>query len=276
MDKVATVMHEMRHSKMKEPWFAKSSAVPKWVQEYEEKGLPHYLDKDIKDKHSQYRDTQKDVSGEELYTRFLDQHFYPDAAKKGELAGSDYKPYFDKILREEWAPYAKAYKDILKEEKRVKSKPYGLAGGGRPGTGLNYLLGEDDQNVRVPFKKGHSAGRRKFLKGIAALAAIPIVGKYFKWAKPLAKTAKVADLTSVPIKDISGMPVWFKPLVNKVIKQGDDVTKTGFNSRKSQIVHKTKLPDSKTPMCMVTQDLTTGDVVVDIGMQVNMVLQMVI
>jgi hypothetical protein len=31
-----------------------------------------------------------------------------------------------------------------------------------------------------------------------------------------------------------------------------------------QIVHKTKLPDSKTDV-LVTQDLTTGDVVVDIG-----------
>ena len=63
----------MRHGKMKEPWFMKSSAIPKWVREYEERGEPHYLDKDIKDKHSQYRDTQKDVSGEELFVRFMDQ-----------------------------------------------------------------------------------------------------------------------------------------------------------------------------------------------------------
>ena len=37
MDKAQTVMHEMRHSKMKEPWFMKSNAVPKWVQKYEKK-----------------------------------------------------------------------------------------------------------------------------------------------------------------------------------------------------------------------------------------------
>jgi hypothetical protein len=30
----------------------------------------------------------------------------------------------------------------------------GLRGGGRTGSGLNYLLGEDDQNVRVPFGSG--------------------------------------------------------------------------------------------------------------------------
>jgi len=234
IDKVSTVMHEMRHSKMDEPWFAKSSAVPKWVQEYEGK---HYLDKDIKDKYSQYRDTQQDVSGEELYMRFLDQHFYPDAAKKGDLAGSDYEPYFDKILKDHWAPNVKAYKDILKEEKRVKSKPYGLAGGG-----LAPLLGEPTyaDGGRTGFKKGFSAGRRKFLQGVGALAALPIIGKFFKFAKPLAKTAKVADLTSVPIGNAAGMPAWFKPLVNKVIKEGDDVTKQ-FSTKEREIVHQVSL-----------------------------------
>ena len=64
-----------------------------------------------------------------------------------------------------------------------------------------------------------------------------LIGKYFKWAKPLAKTAKVADLTSVPIKTgIDGMPYWFKPLVNKVIKEGDDVTKR-FATQEREIVH---------------------------------------
>ena len=150
-DKVQTILHEMRHGKMKEPWFMKSSAIPKWVREYEERGEPHYLDKDIKDKHSQYRDTQKDVSGEELFVRFMDQRF-GDVAEPGTIAGSDYKPYFDKILKDHWEPYAKRYEDILKEEKRVKSKPYGLAGGGIAG-----MLGEpayEDEEHRVPYKDG--------------------------------------------------------------------------------------------------------------------------
>ena len=144
----------------------------------------------------------------------------------------------------------------------IKPDPEDFAHGGRSGSGLNYLLGEDDQNVRMPFKKGHSAGRRKFLKVAAGLATIPIVGKYFKWAKPLAKSSKV--LTSVPIKaGVDGMPVWFKPLVNQVIKKGDDVTKT-HAYQDMQVVHKTKLPDSQTEV-LVTQNIDTGDVVVDIG-----------
>jgi hypothetical protein len=104
--------------------------------------------------------------------------------------------------------------------------------------------------------------RRGFLKLAAGLASIPLIGKYFKWAKPLAKSSKV--LTSVPIKDISGMPVWFKPLVNKVIKEGDDVTKK-FATQERQIVHKTELPDSQTDV-LVTQDLNTGNVSVELGM----------
>ena len=32
--------------------------------------------------------------------------------------------------------------------------PGGMASGGRAGRGLNYLLGEDDQNVRMPSPGG--------------------------------------------------------------------------------------------------------------------------
>ena len=147
----------------------------------------------------------------------------------------------------------------------IKPDPEDFAGGGTAGrtsTGLNYLLGEDDQNSRVPYGAG-GMGRRLFLKLMGAGAAGTVAAKsgvlgLLKAGKP---TAQV--LTSVPIKDISGMPAWFKPLVNKVIKEGDDVTKK-FATQERQIVHKTKLPDSKTDV-VVTQDLTTGDVVVDIG-----------
>jgi len=74
------------------------------------------------------------------------------------------------------------------------------------------------------------------------------------------------ELTQVPIKTgVDGMPVWFKPLVNKVIKEGDDVTKK-FATQERQIVHKTKLPDSKTDV-LVTQDLNTGNVSVELGLE---------
>ena len=104
--------------------------------------------------------------------------------------------------------------------------------------------------------------RRIFLKIMGGLAALPVVGKFFKFAKP---AAKVANVASVPIKNIEGMPSWFKPLVNKVIQEGDDVTKK-WATQERQIVHTTKLPDSQTDV-LVTQDLNTGDVLVDIGVE---------
>ena len=348
-DKVQTILHEMRHQKMAEPWFMKSSAIPKWVREYEEKGLPHYLDKDVKDKYSKYRGDQQDVSGEELYVRFMDQHF-GDVAESGSIAGSDYKPYFDKILKDHWDPYAERYKEILNEEKRVKSKPYGLAGGGiagmlgeptyqdedhrvpydsgkfvekkdlpsglkaevgdpTPGWGLSDLVSRyflykevlpgvsettkkyltdrllkdlNDQGYspkdfkayideqfpeskagggRIGFKLGGiDKARRAFLQAMGAGAAGVGAAKaglfgLFKAGKPVAK-----DLIQVPIKNIEGMPAWFKPLVNKVIKEGDEIS----SGAERVITHQTKLPNSKTDI-YVNQDLSTGDVWVDIG-----------
>ena len=138
-----------------------------------------------------------------------------------------------------------------------------MAHGGRTGTGLNYLLGEDDQNMRVPFGAGgFNRARRAFLKMIGAGAAGVGAAKsgLFGLLKGGGKKQVVETLTQVPIKDISGMPSWFKPLVNKVIKEGTEVP----SGAERVIVHKTKLPNSKTDV-YVEQSLDTGDVVVDIG-----------
>ena len=56
------------------------------------------------------------------------------------------------------------------------------------------------------------------------------------------------------------MPYWFKPLVNKVIKEGTEVG----SGAERVIVHKSKLPNSKTDL-YVTQELDTGNVMVDVG-----------
>jgi len=120
---------------------------------------------------------------------------------------------------------------------------------------------------RIGFSegKGPKMSRRNFLKIMGGLAALPVVGKLFKFAKPAAKAAKVADVTSVPIGNAKGMPAWFKPLVNKVIKEGEDVTKQ-WASKERQVVHTTKLPDSQTDV-LVIQDLDSGNVLVDIGLE---------
>jgi len=113
-DKISTLLHELRHKKFLESDIFKSKAIPKWVRDYEYAGGEHYLDEDVQDKLK--RAGQKDVSGEELYIRFLDQRYGPGRSKE-HLAGSEYKPYFDKILRDKWEPHAKAYEEYLRTEK---------------------------------------------------------------------------------------------------------------------------------------------------------------
>ena len=125
---------------------------------------------------------------------------------------------------------------------------------------------------RIGLKDGHSPGRRKFLKVAAGLASIPVVGKFFKWAKPAAKATKVADLTTVPIGNPPGMPSWFKPLVNRVISEGDDVTKKLATSER-QIVHKKRLGDPEDVYAddiTVTQNLDNGNVSVEYHSATNM------
>jgi hypothetical protein len=109
---------------------------------------------------------------------------------------------------------------------------------------------------------GGGMGRRAFLKlmgGVGAGIGALKTGALKLFGKEGATVAK--EVTSVPIKNIEGMPSWFKPLVNKVIREGEEVS----GDLERIITHKTKLPESKTDV-YVTQDLNTGDVVVDIGM----------
>ena len=115
---------------------------------------------------------------------------------------------------------------------------------------------------RIGYAAG-GMGRRAFLKLMAALGAtglaaksglVSLLGKGGK--KQVAK-----ELTQVPIKNIKGMPAWFKPLVNKVIKEGEEMKVTEYDRL---ITHRTKLPNSKTEV-YVNQDLNNGDVWVDIG-----------
>ena len=110
--------------------------------------------------------------------------------------------------------------------------------------------------ARIGLKDGMN--RRTFLKFLAGAASIPIVGKIFKPFK-IGKT-----VTKVPIiktGDVPGKPEWFDQLVNKVILEGDDVTKR-FASQERQVIHMKKIDDETT--VMVTQDLNDGSIMVDV------------
>jgi len=80
--------------------------------------------------------------------------------------------------------------------------------------GLAYMLGEP----RDGLEKGGppNPGRRNFMKLMAGLASIPVLGKFFKPAAKVAKTAKVVPLQNTT----TAMPAWFPKFVDKVMDKG--------------------------------------------------------
>ena len=129
-------------------------------------------------------------------------------------------------------------------------------------TGLNYLLAEDNDNQRVPFKLGGiDKGRRAFLKlmggaaaGIGALKA----GALKLFGKEGATVAK--EVITTPAAP--GKPAWFDPLVTRIINEGEDVTKQ-FAYKERMRVH-TK-PISETEEVTIYRDLDDGSVRVNYG-----------
>ena len=111
-----------------------------------------------------------------------------------------------------------------------------------------------NQGGRVRFDNG-GMSRRKFLQLMGGLASVPILGKFFKFAKPAATAMKAVETSNA-----AGMPKWFPSLVNKVLKEGEDIGGTV----ERQIVKQVELPKSKTKVT-VEHDLNTGDTIVDVG-----------
>ncbi len=87
-----------------------------------------------------------------------------------------------------------------------------------------YAAENYNQGGRVGLKEGSpkSPGRRAFIKGITALAALPIVGRLFKLGKVLERGS---TYMGPAIQKIKGMPEWFPGLVKKLWNEGEDVTK---------------------------------------------------
>jgi len=129
--------------------------------------------------------------------------------------------------------------------------------GGELDFGINKGFGRDDTGIGFNFTKQFASGgrvpfamgRRAFLKlmgsvGAGIGAAKAGLGSLFKTGKPVAK-----DLTQVPIENAEGMPSWFKPLVNRVIKEGTETTNLPPNKGGAylnrQIVHSAKLGEGQ-------------------------------
>ena len=73
---------------------------------------------------------------------------------------------------------------------------------------------------RIGFKDGMT--RRTFLKILGGAMSIPIIGKIIA---PLKLAKGVTKVPIIKTDNVPGKPEWFDQLVNKVIIEGDDVTK---------------------------------------------------
>ena len=129
---------------------------------------------------------------------------------------------------------------------------------GRPPMGQPPMGQPPMGQPRAPMAGG-GMGRRTFMKIMAGLAATPFIGR--GTAKLTPKAAKVVE--TIKSSNAPGIPPWFEGLVSRVVKEGDDITK-GAATVERQTVHSLKLPDSGTRLD-VTQDLTKGDIFVDVG-----------
>jgi hypothetical protein len=110
--------------------------------------------------------------------------------------------------------------------------------------------------ARIGLKDGMN--RRTFLKLFTGAISLPIIGRFFK---PVKGVDKVSKVPMIKTGDVPGKPEWFDQLVNRVIMEGDDVTKR-FATQERQVVHMKKIDDETT--VTVTQDLNDGSIMVDV------------
>ena len=117
-------------------------------------------------------------------------------------------------------------------------------------TGLNYLLAEDNDNMRVPFSAG-GGGRRAFLKLLASIGGLTAAAKSGLIGLGEGTTKKAVTET---VKQAAGsggqVPPYFFKLVNKIKTLGDDVTQTQSLADRQKV---TKYKDFQ-----LTEDVTTG------------------
>ena len=114
---------------------------------------------------------------------------------------------------------------------------------------------------RIGFKDGMS--RRTFLKIFSGLVSLPIIGKVFA---PLKLTKGVKNVPVIKTENVAGKPEWFDQLVNKVIVEGDDVTKR-FATGERQSIHQKTLDDGS--VVRVTEDIDDGAVRVEYESEAN-------
>ena len=151
--------------------------------------------------------------------------------------------------------------EIQKTGKHPRGEPgEPKAEGGR----IGYKVGSIDKTRRALLKLMGAAGA-----GIAALKS-GILGVGKGGARQVAK-----EIIKTPA--VKGKPVWFDALVNKVIREGEDVTK-GFATKEREVVHRMDIAEKPTTgykdtfadNVYVYRDLDTGQIRIEYNSADNM------
>ena len=102
--------------------------------------------------------------------------------------------------------------------------------------------------------------RRTLLKIMGGIAALPALGKAIKGAG--IKTAKVAGKV---LPKVSGMPEWFSPLVNKIMKEGVDISPKASRVEDMTTVKKLEITSEtgKPEVITLTENKITGEISID-------------
>ena len=102
--------------------------------------------------------------------------------------------------------------------------------------------------------------RRTLLKIMGGIAALPALGKALKGTgiKAIKAAGKV-------LPKVSGMPEWFSPLVNKIMKEGSDISPKVKNVEDMTTVKKLEIPSEtgKPNTITLTQNKVTGEISIE-------------
>ena len=102
--------------------------------------------------------------------------------------------------------------------------------------------------------------RRTLLKIMGGIAALPALGKAIKGTG--IKSVKTAGKI---LPKVEGMPEWFGPLVNKIMKDGVDVSPTVKRVEDMTTVKKLEIPSEtgKPEVITLTQNKATGKITIE-------------
>ena len=104
--------------------------------------------------------------------------------------------------------------------------------------------------------------RRGFLKILGGLLSLPVAAKLMKGKSFLKPAAKTIAKT---LPKVQGMPEWFTPLVNKIMKEGTDITPKASRLEDYETIKKLEIPSEtgKSEIITLTENKATGNITIE-------------